>query len=154
VNPLSFEDAVARIVKRDPRYSEDAYAFLREALDFTVKLLEKPAQGPTRHVSGQELLEGIRRYALREYGQMAQRVLAHWGVRSSEDFGEIVFNLVETGVLGRTESDQRADFANGYDFTEAFRAPFRPGPDPAPPGRGRVPAGDAPGAEQEEQDDG
>jgi len=151
VNPLSFEEAVARIARKDPRYAEDAYVFLREALDFTVKLLEKPVQGPQRHVSGQELLEGIRQYALREYGQMALRVLAHWGVRRTEDFGEIVFNLVETGVLGRTESDQRADFAGGYDFAEAFRAPFRP---PPAAGRGRVAAGDAPAAEQEGQDDG
>ncbi|MCX7591081.1 MAG: hypothetical protein N2255_05575 [Kiritimatiellae bacterium] len=121
-----FMEAVAKICQKDPRYRPDAYLFVRDALDFTVKALNKPAQGPARHVTGQELLEGIRRYALQEYGPMTSTVLRSWGIRRTEDFGEIVFNLVEAGKLGKTERDKKEDFANGYDFYEAFVRPFLP----------------------------
>jgi len=121
-----FEDAVMEIVRMDSRYDPQAYIFVREALDYTAKTLNKPDKGPARHVTGGELLEGIRRYALRTYGPMARRVLAHWGINRTEDFGEIVFNLVEKGVLGKTENDRREDFADGYDFHEAFVRPFLP----------------------------
>jgi uncharacterized repeat protein (TIGR04138 family) len=86
-----------------------------------VRCLEKP-----RHVSGQELLAGIREFALAEFGPMAKTVLNSWGITRTEDFGEIVFNMVEIGLLGRTDKDSREDFANGYDFEEAFRKPFLP----------------------------
>jgi uncharacterized repeat protein (TIGR04138 family) len=121
-----FQEAVEQIAKRDSRYPEHAYFFLREALDFSLKLLNKPAQGAGRHVSGQELLEGIRQYALQEYGPMAQTVLSQWGIKRCEDFGELVFNLVEAGVLGKTESDRKEDFTGGYEFETAFRKPYRP----------------------------
>jgi uncharacterized repeat protein (TIGR04138 family) len=129
---VNFQEALAGILDRDPRYAEDAYHFVREALDFTIKLLEKPLEGPGRHVSGQELLEGIRQYALREFGPMALRVLNYWGVRSSEDFGEIVFNMVGAGILGKTEEDRKEDFAGGLDFESAFAKPFRPTRAPRP----------------------
>ena len=124
---IGFEEAIAQILLKDVRYDAEAYRFVREALDFTLKLFEKPATGPARHVSGQELLDGLRRQALAEFGPMALRVLAHWGVRRTEDVGEIVFNLVDIGALGRTDRDRREDFAGGYDFHEAFRAPFQAG---------------------------
>lgn len=123
---VHFNEALAMILQKDSRYDENAYLFLREALDFTIKLLAKPAQGPARHVSGGELLEGIRQYALKEYGPMAKTVLNRWGISRCEDFGEIVFNLVEAGTLGKTDEDKREDFAGGYDFEKAFRDPFRP----------------------------
>ncbi|MFA6172657.1 MAG: Minf_1886 family protein [Kiritimatiellales bacterium] len=109
------------ILARDPRYTAEAYAFVRAGLDHTVRRLEKP-----RHVSGQELLDGIREFALAEFGPMTKTVLNGWGIKRTEDVGEIVFNMVETGLLGKTEKDSRADFANGYDFDEAFRKPFQP----------------------------
>lgn len=115
------EELLLGILKRDPRYSIEAYAFVRAGLDFTVRRLEKP-----RHVSGQELLDGIREFALEEFGPMTQTVLNGWGILRTEDIGEIVFNMVESGLLGKTEKDDRADFANGYDFDEAFRKPFLP----------------------------
>ncbi len=121
---VSFQEALPQLLERDPRYAEDAYHFLREALDFTVKLLEKPVQGPGRHVSGQELLEGIRQYALKEYGQLAMRVLNTWGIHRTVDFGEIVFNMVGCGLLGKTDQDRVEDFAGGYDFETAFVKPF------------------------------
>jgi len=121
-----FQEALRKILEHETRYAPEAFFFLREALDFTIKLLKKPEKGPARHVSGTELLEGIRQYALQEYGPMTLRVLNHWGVRRSEDFGEIVFVLVESGVLGKTDEDRREDFAGGYDFEQAFVAPFQP----------------------------
>lgn len=123
---IHFQEALAGILARDPRYAEDAYHFVREALDFTIKLLDKPQEGPGRHVTGQELLEGIRQYALKEYGQMALRVLNTWGIHKTEDFGEIVFNMVEAGILGKTEEDKKEDFHGGYDFETAFVRPFLP----------------------------
>ena len=121
-----FHEALRKILEHDARYTPEAYLFLREALEFTITLLKKPEKGPARHVSGMELLDGIRQYALQEYGPLALRVLNQWGVRRSEDFGEVVFNLVEAGALGKTEEDRREDFAGGYDFEVAFAAPFQP----------------------------
>ena len=120
-----FQEAVELIAQHDTRYRESAYFFLREALDFSIKVMNKPAQGAGRHVSGQELIEGVRQFALQEYGPMAMTVLAHWGVKRCEDFGELVFNLVEAGVLGKTDQDRKEDFAGGYDFESAFRKPYR-----------------------------
>ena len=75
-------------------------------------------------MSGKELLEGIREYAAQQFGPLAPTVFRSWGVRRTEDFGEIVFNLVESGLLGKTESDSREDFADGFDFDQAFDGPF------------------------------
>lgn len=122
----NFQELLTEIVERDPRYPEDAYVFLRQALDFTVKRLEKPIDGPGRHVSGQELLQGIRTFTLEQFGPMAYRVLTTWGIRSTEDFGALVFNLVNAGLLGKTKEDRIEDFSNGYDFETAFNKPFRP----------------------------
>ena len=114
-------DLLEPILKRDPRYKENAYYFVRDALDHTVRQFEKP-----RHISGQELLEGIRKYALSEYGPVAKRVLSEWGISECTDFGNIVFNLVNEGLLGKTDEDSIEDFMNGYDFAEAFDQPFLP----------------------------
>lgn len=129
----NFEDVLSRILKKDPRYQREAYSFLREALDHTQKGVTKANKSEARHVSGQELLSGIREYALLQFGPMALTVLEEWGVRRCEDFGEIVFNLVEQGLLSKTEKDSRADFQDGYDFDAAFRKPFQPkNPRPLP----------------------
>lgn len=114
------------ICQQDPRYNMDAYVFLREALEYTAKAMDKPAQGPAHHVSGQELSEGFRDLALQSFGPLALHVLHDWGIYRTEDIGELVFNLVEAGELGKTEEDKREDFANGYDFDEAFSKPFLP----------------------------
>jgi uncharacterized repeat protein (TIGR04138 family) len=138
----SIEEALEQMRKKDPRYAREAYFFVREALDYTQKTIGKDPRGVIRHVSGQELLAGIRDYALSQFGPMTLMVLEEWGIRTCEDFGEIVFNMVEFGVLAKTEKDSRADFAGGYDFHEAFRKPFLPshrvvkaGPTPAPTSR-------------------
>ena len=123
---VSYEEVLEQILAKDPRYQRDAYLFLREALDYTQKLAGKENGGKLRHVTGQELLDGIRRFALEHFGPMTLTVFEEWGVRNCGDFGEIVFNLVEIGLLAKTDKDSRADFAGGYDFEEAFRKPFLP----------------------------
>lgn len=123
---ISFEEAVELITAKDPRYDREAYGFVREALDHTQKAIARNSRGRVRHVSGQELVEGIREYGLAQFGPMAMMVLAEWGIHRCRDFGEIVFNMVEIGLLAKTEKDSRADFDDGYDFSEAFRKPFLP----------------------------
>jgi uncharacterized repeat protein (TIGR04138 family) len=123
---INFDEAVEQILGRDSRYTRDAYVFVREALDYTQKLVGKETRGTIRHVSGQELLDGIRQFALNQFGPMVVTVFEEWGVHNCRDFGEIVFNMVETSLLAKTEKDTRDDFQNGYDFTEAFRKPFWP----------------------------
>ncbi len=122
----NFEEMLETIVARDPRFTADAYHFIREALDHTQKLVAKTPKGTTRHVTGPELLDGIRQYALGLYGPMTQTVFADWGIRCCDDFGDIVFNLVEAGLLSKTQKDSREDFKGGYDFDDAFRKPFLP----------------------------
>lgn len=117
----NIEDLLDPILKRDPRYTENAYFFVRDALDHTVRQFDKP-----RHISGQELLDGIRKYALSEYGPVTKRVLFEWGINECIDFGNIVFNLVGEGLLGKTDDDSIEDFTGGYDFVEAFDQPFLP----------------------------
>ena len=123
---VTFEEALEAIVTKDPRYQRDAYLFLREALDYTQKLVGKEDGGKVRHVTGQELLEGIRQFGLEQFGPMTLTVFEEWGVRTCRDFGEIVFNMVEIGLLAKTEKDSRADFQSGYEFEDAFRKPFLP----------------------------
>ena len=126
MHELNFDLKVDQIVARDLRYRREAYAFVREALDFTQKLISRENQKKIRHVTGQELLDGIRQFALQEFGPMSATVLEEWGITNCPDFGEIVFNMVDVGLLARTEEDRREDFQNGYDFTTAFRKPFWP----------------------------
>jgi uncharacterized repeat protein (TIGR04138 family) len=123
---VNFDEAVEQILARDPRFQRDAYTYVREALDFTQKLISKENRGAVRHVTGQELLDGIRQYSLIQFGPMTMTVLEEWGIRTGKDFGDIVFNMVEIGLLAKTEKDTRDDFQLGYDFTDAFRKPFWP----------------------------
>src|SRR5258707_10906034 len=97
MHEASFEDAIDFIRQKDARYSRDAYFFVREALDHTQETITEAARGRVRHVTGQELLKGIRELALSKFGPMALMVFEEWGIHASEDFGEIVFNMVECG---------------------------------------------------------
>ncbi len=123
---IGFAEALDSIVANDPRYQRDAYVFLRDALDFTTKQQKKVKGVSVRHVTGPELLDGVRRYALKEFGPMVMTVFENWGVRSCEDIGNIVFNLIGAGVFGKTEEDSIEHFKNVYDFEEAFVKPFAP----------------------------
>ena len=123
---VDFEQTLEKILQQDKRYSREAYGFVREALDYTQRIVAEKNEDKVRHVSGQELLEGSRQYALQVFGPMAMLVLAEWGITKCEDFGELVFNMVESGLLAKTQKDSRDDFKGGYDFEEAFRRPFAP----------------------------
>ena len=123
---VTFEEALDQIVAKDPRYHRDAYLFVREALDFTQKIVGKESTAKIRHVTGQELLDGIRQFALSQFGPMAATVFSEWGIHNCTDFGNIVFNLVETRVLAKTDKDSEEDFKGGYCFEDAFRKPFLP----------------------------
>lgn len=122
-----FSEVVDLIRREDARFGKGAYSFVHLAVDFTLRRREDQEGEPsTRHVRGPELLDGIREYALEQYGPLSLTVLNHWNIRRCRDFGEIVFQLVEYGMLGKTEDDRLEDFSGGYDFDEAFDAPFRP----------------------------
>lgn len=108
------------IVKTKGKYKKEAYLFIFEALDFTLRKLNEH-----RHLTGQELLQGISEYAKSEYGPMVKTVFEHWGVKNTEDFGRIVFDLVDVGLLGKTEKDTLEDFKDGYDFEEEFVKKYR-----------------------------
>ncbi|HEU0208402.1 MAG TPA: Minf_1886 family protein [Candidatus Udaeobacter sp.] len=123
---IGFADALDSIVTNDPRYHRDGYIFLRDALDFTTKQQKKSKGVGVRHVTGPELLDGVRRYALKEFGPLVMTVFDSWGIHSCEDMGNMVFNLISAGVFGKTEEDSIQDFKNVYDFEEAFIKPFAP----------------------------
>lgn len=123
---IGFEEAVVRIRREDDRYDSDAYVFLRDALDHSVRAKQEQMGEEYPHVAGRELLYGFRDLALDEFGSMAETVLEVWGVTCSEDVGEMVFQLIEMGAFGQSEDDSRADFKEVFTFDEAFREPFRP----------------------------
>ncbi len=126
--PLDLEAAIReKILQRDSRYDLAAYLFIYEALAFTQRSLGRDdprLKAGERHVSGRELLDGIRRYAGRAFGPLAPVVFRSWGVHRTEGFGEIVFNLVQSDLLAKTDSDQREDFADGFDLDTAFDGPL------------------------------
>jgi len=128
ISPINIMDAnffrkIEEIANKDSRYKPDAYEFVMQALWFTQKKLKQSG-----HVSGRQLLDGIRKFAIRQYGPMAKTVFGHWGVRVTADFGEIVFNMVDAGLMRSTEEDKKSDFEDVYDFDVAlnvFRAEKR-----------------------------
>jgi len=131
---LDQDHPLAELLRRDRRYHRDAYFFVFEALRFaqeqmgiggmTSPLQDDPDE--ERHVTGQQLCEAIRQYAIQQYGMLAKNVLNEWGVRSTGDFGEIVFNLIEIGQMKKTDSDRREDFENVFDFDDGLQDAFLP----------------------------
>ena len=136
---------IVELLKKDSRYTFDGYVFVFESLSYAQNVLEmgedaaselvesgEEDEGPQRHVSGQQLCEAIRQFALEQYGYMAKDVLASWGIHSTGDFGEIVFNLIRIGQMRKTPQDNREDFDNVYDFETAFRQEFKISPPKEP----------------------
>jgi uncharacterized repeat protein (TIGR04138 family) len=146
IRAMSLRDQLPRIIACDPRFTVEAYAFVLEALQHARQQKLKgqgrdPNQagpsppgranrsrqsrprrpGPSGHVTGQQLCESLRRLALRQFGLMAQAVLSHWGIRSTSDIGDIVYNMIATGDLEKTAEDSRSDFDNVFDFAIALR---------------------------------
>jgi len=127
--PVDLEaDIRQKVLSRDARYELAAYVFIYEALAYTQQQLgrsDPEMDAAKRHVSGPELLEGIREYASKLFGPLAPTVFHRWGLTKTEDFGQIVFNLVKHDLLGKTEGDKPEDFAHGFDFDTAFEQPFK-----------------------------
>ena len=116
MHELAFRDGVMdRIRMRESRYDERAYLFVLAALEFCQQRLPE-----RRHLTGRELAGAARDLALERYGVLARTVLEHWGVRDSADLGEIVFTLVELGLLTSQASDAKEDFIGVFDFHQAF----------------------------------
>ena len=116
----SFTEIVDTICQSDVRYKEDAYDFVMEALSYTQKKFSRP-----KHVTGDELLQGMRDLLLERYGPMTMTVLRFWGIRRTDDIGNIVFNLVDSKVLSKTDDDKIEHFRNAYDFEEVFTKGYR-----------------------------
>ncbi|TWT91773.1 Minf_1886 family protein [Stieleria varia] len=124
-----------KLLKDDPRYKPEAYQFIREALHFAQENLSelnqaeyvvRPSEedGP-RHITGQQLCEACRLYAIEQFGFLAGMVLAKWGVHSTGDFGEMVYNLIRIDQMRKSDSDRREDFDDVYPFDNAFEPHFR-----------------------------
>jgi uncharacterized repeat protein (TIGR04138 family) len=121
------EDSVRDLALADGRYSPEAFRFLFESLDHAVRLAGRPTrEGEPRHVSGQEVLAGMRALGLELFGPLTPQVWRSWGVQETLDWGRIVFLLVEADLLKRQESDSIDDFRNGYDFDEVFTRTYKP----------------------------
>jgi len=126
MSKVPFDQAVIDAVKHDPRYAADAYHFLRDALDATMKTMQKRRKGEINHVSGAELCEGVREYALEQFGPMVPTIFEAWHIRTTRDIGEMVFNLIHTGAFSRSDSDRVEDFDKVFLFEDAFERPFLP----------------------------
>ncbi|MFZ5806729.1 MAG: Minf_1886 family protein [Verrucomicrobiota bacterium] len=124
---INFSGVVETIMKDEKRYDIKAYAFVREGLDHTLKTLKRGTDKTGHnHVTGSELLEGLRQYTIKEFGPMGKIVLNEWGIKTCRDFGNIVFHLVHHGILGTNDNDKLEDFSEIWSFDEAFEKPFRP----------------------------
>ena len=133
---MSMQDQrIVEVVRHDPRYMYEAYEFVLDALNFTQKTLGRSPlaesvtdPGPEHHVSGRELLAGAVELARREFGLLARLVFRQWGIHRTDDIGELVFNLIDSHLLSKTDSDTRADFHNVFDLdktlTEGFTIPL------------------------------
>lgn len=123
----SFSQTVEDILQKNTRYQPQAYFFVHDAMDHTIKKFQRlHARDQNTHLSAEELLNGLRECTLKEFGPMGKLVLNEWGLHSCVDFGQIVFELVEHGVLGKKETDTLEDFDGHWSFDDAFVAPFLP----------------------------
>lgn len=113
------ENVFDRLRERHPRYQETAYLFVLSALHYVIERLPEP-----RHISGPELTEGVRDLAIDRFGPMARTVLEHWGIAATMDVGEIVFALVECGILLRQDEDAIEHFHDVFDFDVAFEREY------------------------------
>ncbi|HEX5442733.1 MAG TPA: Minf_1886 family protein [Pirellulales bacterium] len=140
-------EKIKQLVRDDSRYKFEAYAFVFESLNYAQKELGMGAVKPTepttdeplsevtseseiegspeRHLTGQQLCEASRRYALEQYGYMAKCVLNSWGIFQTGDLGEIVFNLIRAGQMKKTKDDRREDFDDVFDFDAALEQGFK-----------------------------
>lgn len=122
-----FTTAVDKIVIQDPRFDSEAYAFISDAVLYTTNKIESDSSHPSKqHITGRQLLEGIKEFAMQQFGPIAPEVLRHWGLNDSMAIGHVVFNMVDNQLLGKTQNDTIDDFKNGFDFDMEFAKPFLP----------------------------
>ena len=112
-------EVIAQLCRRNPQYATQAYLFVLEALQRQVQVLDAP-----RHITGPELASSVCDLALRRFGLLARTVLEHWGVNATSDLGDIVFLLVDHGVLTKQETDSREDFEQLFSFERVFEADY------------------------------
>ena len=118
---------INRIVKENPRYSVDAYFFIQEAVAYTLALNSSSEDGhELKHVSCTQLVHGIKRFLLEQFGPLAIDVLKSWSINSTADFGKIVFTMIQYKILVGQKKDSPEDFIKAYDFYEEFIAKFLP----------------------------
>jgi len=120
------EERISELRRRDRRYSRNGYFFVLDALDYTIESLGRDHEtGDSRHIGGKELLAGVQSMAAEKFGPLATVCLERWGIKTTEDVGEVVFNLIDSGLLSRRPSDSRLDFVDGFDFAPTFDGLFR-----------------------------
>jgi len=112
---MTEEDPIEIILAKDDRFARPAYDFVQLGLRHTLELA-----GAEGHVAAEQLLHGIRDFAIGQYGPLARTVLADWGIRTTDDIGAIVFNLIDAGAMGKTDEDERSDFDGVYRFEDVF----------------------------------
>ena len=117
--PEQMLEKIQKLIDQNPHYKFEAYSFILSALHFTMSSLPEP-----RHTTGREFCEGIRKYAIDQFGPLARTVLDYWGIKQTVDFGKLVFALVDIGLMRKTEEDSLDDFTNVYDFKTAFDNKF------------------------------
>lgn len=117
--------SLAELAKDMGRFPPEAFAFVSEALQFTIEHCRRGEHGQRQHVSGQDLCWGLRDFALKRWGLLAPAVLRSWNIRRTEDFGTIVFAMIEAGWMAKTDQDDISDFNNVYDFETAFKPRFK-----------------------------
>lgn len=137
-----------QLVNKDSRYPIESYLFVRDSLRFASDILEMGTEGPAdicldmdqqtnnrieRHMTGQELCEAIRQFALGQFGFMTKVVFSEWGIRSTSDLGNIVYNMIDAGLMRKSDSDRRSDFDDVYDFQVEFDTNFEIAGVPVPP---------------------
>ena len=120
MNGLQFQEEVLdQLQERNPRFHARSYEFVMMALHSVIQSLDEP-----RHISGRELTEGLRELAIGQYGLLARTVLEHWGIHETEDVGRVVFAMVEQGILVKEDEDGPKDFADVFDFEDAFETNY------------------------------
>lgn len=129
--------AMRNLLEEDPRFKIEAYQFIRESLQYAHEHLDlilvddsgavaadEPSSAGSRHLTGQQLCEACRLYAIEQYGYLAKMVLENWGIHSTSDFGELVYNLIRIEQMRKSDTDRREDFDDVYDFEDAFEPKF------------------------------
>jgi len=122
---------IVQLLQEDQRFKLEAYQFVRDGLQYAQEVLQLGEKRPTsqpssegpkveQHLTGQQLCEAIRQYAIGQYGLLAKTVLNSWGLHTTGDFGEVVYNLIRVGLMKKSKSDRREDFDDCYDFDTAF----------------------------------